>query len=208
MSTYEDLDHPFDMLRCRALWTEVTPEQAQNFDVAGRWGSKYEYILPEKTGPQTLRFVKTIQAPMDGEALTLRSVFRWSTKGHTVWQRPQIRAVESVALRPPVRVAVVTGHMYGRQQQVLNTVQANVAYYANLCEQACRDHPNLIVLPEWCLQLQVPGHPLDKALPRQDRKPTFSLPLPASTKSALSCLFWSGMGMRFTTARCSSVRKA
>ena len=61
---YEDLDHPFDALRCRALWTEVTPEQASNYETAGQWGSKWEYILPEQTGPHTLRFIKTIQAPM------------------------------------------------------------------------------------------------------------------------------------------------
>ncbi len=131
---YEDLDHPFDALRCRALWTEVTPEQASNYETAGQWGSKWEYILPEQTGPHTLRFIKTIQAPADGEALTLRSVFRWSTTGRTVWQLPEVHAVENPVKRPAVRVAVVTGHMYGRQQRALNTIQANVAYYGDLCE--------------------------------------------------------------------------
>ena len=48
---YEDLDHPFDALRCRALWTEVTPEQASNYETAGQWGSNRNTFCPNKPDP-------------------------------------------------------------------------------------------------------------------------------------------------------------
>src|SRR5262249_5927432 len=44
-------------------------------------------------------------------------------------------------------------------------VRENVEFYGALCEEAARRSPHLIVLPEIALQWEVPGNPLDLAVP-------------------------------------------
>jgi predicted amidohydrolase len=112
----------------------------------------------------TVRFVRIIVAPEDADALTLRCVFRWAAQGRTTWRVPHLQAVEHPEPQAPVRVAVVTGDTYSRRDKTWD-VAANVAFYASLCKVASASDPDLIVLPEICLQWGVTGSPLDLAVP-------------------------------------------
>jgi len=64
-----------------------------------------------------------------------------------------------------VRISVVTGHAYARLGRTFSTVQDNAGFYGSLCEAACRERPDLVVLPEWSLQWGLPGRPIDYAVP-------------------------------------------
>lgn len=115
-------------------------------------------------GGWQLRFARTIVAPDDTGELTLRCAFRWATKGRATWALPRLHPIEPPKPPAPVRVAVVTGHTYSRRDRTFD-IPSNVRFCAALCEAACAAGPNLIVLPEICLQWQVPGSALDRAVP-------------------------------------------
>jgi predicted amidohydrolase len=170
--TYRDVERVRDTLECYTCWADLAPEES------GSWGPKWEYLLPEPAaggppvaggsppvaGGGAMCFARTIVAPEDADALTLRCVFRWACEGYATWGLPRLRAVEPPEARAPVRVAVVTGSLHSRLDETWD-VAGNLAFYAALCEAACAADPDLIALPEICLQWQVPGSPLDLAVP-------------------------------------------
>lgn len=151
------VEHPRDSLECLAIWGEAPPSESLSSFV-------WDYLLPQNVSDGGITFARVLVAPPRAERLTIRCTFRWST-GRSEWQVPQVApAKETPPVPGPVKVAVVTGHAHSRPRPVESIAQ-NVEYYARLCEAACREEPQLIVLPEIALQWQVPGHVLDLAVP-------------------------------------------
>ena len=150
-----------DHLQCVAHWEVLPADQPRT---NGPWA----YLLPERIAPDRMRFANTLVAPPEATQLTIRYTFRWATEGAATWSLPEIVATDSSpvappASRPPVKIAVVTGGHWDRQGP--HTVAGNTAFYHQLCQAACQEAPDLILLPEVCLQWQVPGSALDYALP-------------------------------------------
>jgi predicted amidohydrolase len=145
-----------DYLQCVAHWEALPADQPRT---SGSWA----YLLPERIAPDRIRFANTLVAPPGATQLTIRYTFRWATEGHSTWSLPEVTAVAPPEIRPPVKIAVVTGGHWDRPGP--HTVASNTAFYHQLCQAACQEAPDLILLPEVCLQWQVPGSVLDHALP-------------------------------------------
>jgi predicted amidohydrolase len=149
-----------DHLQCVAHWEVLPADQPRT---RGPWA----YLLPERIAPDRIRFANILVAPPDAMQLTIRYTFRWATEGAATWSLPEIVATGpspvATKTRPPVKIAVVTGGHWDRQGP--HTVAGNTAFYHQLCLAACQEAPDLILLPEVCLQWQVPGSALDCALP-------------------------------------------
>ena len=158
---HRELENVRDSLQSTAYWGELsaTDSSRRNNEILS-----WEYLLPEQTGDNSLRFSRGLKAPAGADRLTLRYTFRWTTKGKSTWYLPQIEAVSSPASPDPVRIAVVTGQM-GSRGEPFKTIQNNLDYYVPLCEAACAEGQDLIVLPEIALQWRIPGSPLDLAVP-------------------------------------------
>jgi predicted amidohydrolase len=152
----QGFDHPRDHLQCVAYWEAMPVEQARN---TRRW----DYLLPNESAPGQMRFARMLTAPPGATHLTLRYTFRWTTAGRAIWSLPRIAEIATSEPRRPVKIALATGAHYARQG--LHTVASNTALYSQLCEAACQAHPDLILLPEVCLQWQVNANTLDVALP-------------------------------------------
>lgn len=155
---YEGFDHPRDHLRCVAHWAAMGADQPR---ATRRWS----FLLPEDAGPGCMCFSRTLTAPAAVTHLTLRYTFRWTTEGRVCWTIPKIVQAPTPEPRRPVKIAVVTGEH--RALEGTHTVARNTAFYRQLCEAACQDRPDLILLPEVCLQWQVAVNWLDMALPLQ-----------------------------------------
>ena len=69
------LDNARDSLRCRAYWGEMAPD---NVTVRSGGVRGWHYLVPERTGVDTLSFGQVMAAPEGAEALTLRCAFRWT----------------------------------------------------------------------------------------------------------------------------------
>lgn len=155
----QGLQQPRDVLICSAHWTKFPLQQVRD-------GTKpWDYLIPDLAPDGgTVRFQRCLQAPPEATALTLRCTLRWTPTGEAIWARPQVTAVPTPPVHPPVRVAVVTGQLSQRPRQI-SSVATNVEYYGRLCEATCqRCQPHLIALPEIALQWGVGGHALDHAV--------------------------------------------
>lgn len=155
---HTEIDWVRDALQCTAYWGELPPEDF------GRWRLRWDFLLPEPTGAHSVRFSRRMTAPEDAARLMLRCTFRWSTKGESVWRLPRIEPVPTLRSSDPVTVAVVTGQA-GDRQRPFKSIQDNLDFYLPLCEAACQEGPDLIVLPEVALQYGIPGSALDLAVP-------------------------------------------
>jgi predicted amidohydrolase len=145
-----------DALQCKAVWGEIAPDDEH-------CRQPWDYLTPELVGDNRVRFSRTLRAPEKTQQLTLRYTLRWTPSGHTRWSLPQIEKVEASAA-DPVRIAVATGTASSRRQHGIKGINDNVEFYADLCRR-CAGKADLIVLPEVALQWQLPGSPLDVALP-------------------------------------------
>ncbi|MDA0746050.1 MAG: carbon-nitrogen hydrolase family protein [bacterium] len=158
---YREMDHPRDVLRCKAYWGVIAPDDAQ---VRSAQIPGWDYLLPEPAGNGSIRFSRTLVAPKGTDRLTLRCTFRWATKGESAWSLPEVERVKTPEAPRPVKVSVVTGKSGGRKGP-FTSIQQNVDYYAPLCEAACEAGTDLIVLPEIALQWGMQGSALDLAVP-------------------------------------------
>jgi predicted amidohydrolase len=153
--SHTGLDLVRDSLQCTAHWGAIAPDDP-------RGAVAWEYLLLQPQASDRLRFARTLVAPEGASDLTLRYTFRWATQGTTRWQLPRITTVEAPPRPRPVRLCVATGK--ARERAGAWTVARNLAYYSQLCRAACRERPDLILLPEVALQWQVEGSPLDLAV--------------------------------------------
>ena len=135
-------------------WAPLDPHSPHRM---GPW----EYLALEH-GPDGTAFVRTLVAPERAQVLVLRYTFRWALAGSVRWG-PATIVETTLAPRPTPRIAVVTGD--ARAHRGVWSVARNVAFYAELCERACREEPDLILLPEVGLQWLVEGNDLDLAVP-------------------------------------------
>jgi len=154
---YEEIDCVRDALQCTAYWGELPPEDPRRSNLI------WDFLLPERTGAHSLQFSRLMTAPEGADRLMLRCTFRWSTKGESVWRLPRVEPIPALEPSGPVTVAVVTGRADSRQGP-FKSIQDNLDFYVPLCEAACQEGPDLIVLPEIALQWGIPGSPLDLAV--------------------------------------------
>ena len=152
----EGFDHLRDHLECVAHWEDMPANQPRN---TVRWG----FLLPQEEAPGQLRFARELTAPSGATHLTVRCTFRWATEGRVVWTLPSVDSAPAPQPRRPVTVSLVTGKHHDRQGP--HTVASNTAFYGRLCEAACKEQPDLVLLPEVCLQWQVAENWLEIALP-------------------------------------------
>lgn len=159
-TAHEGLPVPHDTLSCTAVWGSTLPDEE-------RPGAFWDYLLPEPAGTDRIRFARKLVAPDYATQLTIRATLRWTASGKTLWQTPAVTIAKTpLAKAPPVRICVVTGQATQRRGRQFKSLQDNIEFYGNLCEAACEKHqPQLIVLPEVALQWNVPGNPLDLAVP-------------------------------------------
>lgn len=156
--TTEGIMWPRDTLVCYGIW--ASPETIQNPPEP----LQHDFLFIRPTGPNTYRFSGQFTAPPKTQHLTLRYVFRWTAQGKATWGLPTITPVETPKQPDPVRVTVVTGKAEDRPDK-LGSLEANIQYYAHLCEQAIQaTQPDLVVLPEIALQWGLKGSRLDKAI--------------------------------------------
>ena len=158
---HQEVDRVRDTLRASAYWGDLPQDESRrrNNDVL-----EWDFLLPERTGTQSLVFSRCLTAPEGADRLILRCTFRWSTVGESVWRLPRIESVAVPDPRRPVTIAVVTGQADDRRRPFAS-IQDNVDFYLPLCEDACTGELDLIVLPEIALQWGIPGSALDRAAP-------------------------------------------
>ncbi len=158
---FQDVDHARDVLRCEAYWGPL------DRDTARRNNAKvlsWDYLLPEWNG-NSVQFLRRLTAPKRADCLTVRYTFRWSVKGASEWQLPNVIATEVAEASKPVKICVATGRRSDRNRHFAS-IRDNVDLYARLCRVACeREKPDLIVLPEIALQYGIQGSPLELAVP-------------------------------------------
>ena len=173
---HTDIDQARDSLRGKVYWEDLAPDSSRP---KGTW----HYLLPSlDTG--SVSFKRTLVAPPDADHLTIRSTFRWSTKGEAVWRLPLIEELEPVTPSGPVRVAVVTGTETDRRRKY-ETIQDTTDLYLPLCRQAIEEGAQLVCLPEIALQYGLPGHALDIAVPLESPETEPYYKLAAETGSRI-----------------------
>ena len=156
---FQDVDHARDVLRCEAYWGHMPRDNARRNNVLS-----WDYLLPEWNG-NTVQFSRRLTAPKGADHLTVRYTFRWSIKGASEWQLPNVTVHGQGDSSKPVKICVATGRREDRNRRFAS-IQDNVDLYASLCRSACeREKPDLIVLPEIALQYGIQGSPLDLAVP-------------------------------------------
>ena len=156
---FQDVDHARDVLRCEAYWGTLPWDYGRRNDIVA-----WDYLLPEWNG-NTVQFSRRLTAPKGADYLTVRYTFRWSIKGASEWQLPDVSVHGQADSSEPVKICVATGRREDRNRRFAS-IQDNVELYAPLCRTACeRENPDLIVLPEIALQYGVQGSPLDLAVP-------------------------------------------
>lgn len=155
---FQDVDRARDVLRCEAYWGAM--DNGRRNDNVRYW----DYLLPEWNG-ETVRFSRRLTAPKGADRLTVRYAFRWSAKGASEWELPDVSVHGQGESPKPVKICVATGRREDRNRRFAS-IRDNVDLYAPLCRAACeREKPDLIVLPELALQYGIKGSPLDLAVP-------------------------------------------
>lgn len=142
-ATHDGLSVPRDELRCIAIWGKADANKE-------RFVAIWDYLLPETSQAKAMRFTRKLVAPEGAHQLVIRSTLRWTAEGKAVWQQPKVSIAQTpLAVRPPVKVSVVTGRQSQRTGLKFKSIQDNMDFYGKLIEKACeRDHPQLVVLPE------------------------------------------------------------
>ena len=152
---FDDVDLVRDVLRCEAYWKNES---------SGDKNVHWDYLLPEWDG-NTVRFKRRLKAYEEATELVIRYTFRWSVKGSSEWQLPEISVTDGVDETKPVKISVVTGRRDDRSYR-FESIQDNIDFYTSLCREACeQEKPDLVVLPEIALQYGVKGNQLDLAVP-------------------------------------------
>lgn len=152
---FQDVDLVRDVLRCEAYWENES---------TGRKNAHWDYLLPEWDG-DAVQFKRRLKAPEDATELMVRYTFRWSVKGSSEWQLPEISVAEAADVSKPVKICVVTGRKEDRNRR-FESIQENVDLYTALCREACeKENPDLLVLPEIALQYGIKGSQLELAVP-------------------------------------------
>ena len=158
---FEGVERVDDMLECLAYWGEIAADSSRRRpNEVVNWS----YLLPERTGPNTLRFSRCLKGAEGTDRLTLRCTFRWSSEGSCVWELPIVEPVPVPDASEPVTIAVVTGPA-GSRRRKFASIQDNLDFYVPLCEKAGANGADLIVLPEIALQYGLRGSNLDLAVP-------------------------------------------
>ncbi len=165
---HEDLENPADRMQAIVCWGKWEPDQT-----APR-GAAWNYLLPRAASQKSVDFECVCKAPKGAKCLTLRYIFRWSTRGLSRWAAPEIELAE-VADRQPVKVCVVTATPQTRERiRILplseglglpDDIAEAVDLWASLARAACRRRPHLIVTPELIIRgedhgkgaVEVPG---------------------------------------------------
>ena len=158
---FSDVDAWRDRLQCPVYWRRngVDGEHGSLEDIV-----EWDYLVPAVSGDGHVVFSRTLTAPEGTEVLSVRFTFRWTREGRSEWSMPGIEVAAPEPWPAASTIAVVTGRV-GDFAGTERTVEGNVDYYARLCEKACADDPDLIVLPEIAVQYGVQGSPIDLAVP-------------------------------------------
>jgi len=147
-----------DTLVCYGIWEKVDAIKKPKEPL------QHDFLFVRPSGQNRFVFTGQFTAPKNTYHLTLYYIFRWTASGKAIWQMPKITPVETPAQMPPVRVSVVTGKAEDKPDR-LGSMEANIQYYANLCEQAIQEtKPHIIVLPEIALQWGLKGSRIDNAI--------------------------------------------
>jgi len=150
--TYEDLDHPREMVGAIVTWGNKCRR------------APVDRLMPEQTGPNARRLVRTVQAPPGMDSMTLRCFLRWSSKGTSSWSMPVVRPASVPRLRP-ARVCLVTGSLPRVHARQAQSTEDNIRFYGEICEQAAKAvKPDLLVLPEIALHVGALGGPFRSAV--------------------------------------------
>lgn len=155
----EAIDDPGEALAMLVYWAHLDAEEH-------RLGTRvqWDYLCGLPDGRGGVRFRGTFTAPEGNTLLTVRTVFRWRDRGQVSWQIPSVRELGPDGKEKALKIAVATG-MEGEAAKYGQTIAGATQYYAALCRQICDMHsPDLIALPEVCLQWHVPGHPVEKTV--------------------------------------------
>ncbi|MEO2004439.1 MAG: carbon-nitrogen hydrolase family protein [Candidatus Poribacteria bacterium] len=148
-----DVHEPLDSLRCFVEWHGADE------------GRHWEYLIPDVGDDGAIAFTRLVTAPQGATGFTVRMLFRWSTTGSVTWQTPRVETAARPEPTPPVRVALVTGKVWGRNGP-FRTAQDNTDFYLPLCEAAAAEKPDLIVLPEIALHWNIHDEsPIDLGVP-------------------------------------------
>ncbi len=165
---HDGLENPVDCMQAIVCWGKWEPNQT-----APR-GAAWNYLLPRAASQKSMDFECVCKAPRGAKSLTLRYIFRWSTRGVSRWAAPEIELAE-VADRKPVKVCVVNATPETRERiRILplseglglpDDIAEAVDLWASLARAACRRRPQLIVMPELIIRgkdrekgaVEVPG---------------------------------------------------
>lgn len=160
-AAYRDVNRVRDVLRCEAFFGALEPDASRR---RGQNVKAWDFLLPE-WNDASVRFSRCLVAPDDAGQLIVRYTFRWSVAGSAEWQLPEIAVHEVADESAPVSICVVTGRA-GDRKRKFESIQDNVDFYVPLCREACEgEKPDVIVLPEICLQWGIKGSPIDLAVP-------------------------------------------
>jgi predicted amidohydrolase len=190
---YTDIDHARDSLRGKLYWEDLAADSSRP---KGEW----HYLLPTVSS-DSASFKRTLVASAGADHLTVRSTFRWSTKGDAVWAMPVIEELEPLDPLAPVRVAVVTGTETDRRRKY-TSIQDNIDLYLPLCRQAIEAGAQLVCLPEIALQYGMPGHALELAVPLEgpETEPFYKLAAETGTHILLGLFERDGDAVHNTAA--------
>lgn len=148
-----------DTLACYCVW-----EGIEGIRRPGGRALEHDFLFVRSEDRDRFLFTGTFLAPEGARSVTMHYVFRWTPEGKAVWKLPAIQVSEAPEPRPPVRVCVVTGKADGKLNASAG-MDVNIRFYGGLCQRAVEEvRPDLIVLPEICLQWGVKGSHLDTAV--------------------------------------------
>ena len=165
---HEDIGDPRDHLQAIAYWDRWDPSQPNAN------GVPWNYLLPKATSQRLMELECVCRAPKRARCLTVRCIFRWSTRGASRWSAPHIELAELPA-RKPVKVCVVNATPQTRERIRISRLSDGlglpdevgeaVDLWASLARAACRKRPQLIVMPELVIRgkdpqqeaVEVPG---------------------------------------------------